>query len=168
MHTFYTKEGAWLLVLSHTTCYKYHVKQNYSGVSAKSHDWFVVVDLEKAAAVLDRMKRGSSLLGDDRAGSSWWPWRDTSPLVVSWLEHVISWCGSHSFVALDPLPVMLGLPISYTLPASRTRPNAARRCYAPHWLARRQDSRRLALRVKLLCGRFPQCLSLSFMGQPAS
>jgi hypothetical protein len=32
------------------------------------------VDLEKAAAVLEGMKReGSSLLGDDRAGSSWWP-----------------------------------------------------------------------------------------------
>jgi hypothetical protein len=57
---------------------------------------------------------------------------------------------------LDPLTVVLGLPVSYTLLASRTQPNAARRCYAPRWLARRQDSRRLALRVKLLCGRFPQ------------
>jgi hypothetical protein len=46
--------------------------------------------------------------------------------------------------------------VSYTLPDSRTWPSAARRFYAPRWWARRQDSRRLALRVKLLCGRFPQ------------
>jgi hypothetical protein len=45
--------------------------------------------------------------------------------------------------------------VSYSLLASRTRPDAARRCYSARWLARRQDYRRLALRVKLLCGRFP-------------
>jgi hypothetical protein len=55
------------------------------------------------------------------------------------------------------LTVVLGLSVSYTLLASRTRPNAAGRCYSPRWLARRQDSRRLAIRVKLLCGRFPHC-----------
>jgi hypothetical protein len=37
------------------------------------------------------------------------------------------------------------MSVSYALPASRTRPNAARHCYAPRWLARRQDSWRLAV-----------------------
>jgi hypothetical protein len=37
------------------------------------------------------------------------------------------------------------MSVSYTLPASRTRPNASRRYYALRWLARRQDSRRLAV-----------------------
>jgi hypothetical protein len=62
----------------------------------------------------------------------------------------------HWVELLDHWLWRFGMSVAYTLPASRTRPNVARRCYAPRWLARRQDSRRLALRVKLLCGRFPQ------------
>jgi hypothetical protein len=38
---------------------------------------------------------------------------------------------------------------------SQARPNGDRHCYAPCWLPRRQVARRLALRVKLLCARFP-------------
>jgi hypothetical protein len=54
-----------------------------------------------------------------------------------------------------------GMSVSYSLPASRARSNGARRCYSLRWLARRQDSRRLTLRVKLLCGRFPHLLHTS-------
>jgi hypothetical protein len=52
------------------------------------------------------------------------------------------------------------LPVPYALPANQTQPNGDQHCYAPRWLASRQISRRLALQVKLLFGRFPQtCLS---------
>jgi hypothetical protein len=37
-------------------------------------------------------ERGPSQLGGERAGSSWWTWRDANAPVVSWLEHVASWC----------------------------------------------------------------------------
>jgi hypothetical protein len=52
----------------------------------------------------------------------------------------------------------LRMPISYTLPVSQARPNEDGRCYVPCLLARWQVARRLALRVKLLCGKFPQWL----------
>jgi hypothetical protein len=80
--------------------------------------------------------------------------RDADVLVVSWLvgwlKVVASRCGRFSFVrrlssAAGSLNLALRSRVSYTLPASRTRPNAARRCYSPRWLARRQDCRRLAL-----------------------
>jgi hypothetical protein len=134
-----------------------------------------MVDLERAAASSwygqghDRRctgrneELGPSQLGGDRAGSSLWPWRDANALVVSWLELVASRCrsvGRFSLVRCIESTDCLALrmPVPCTLPASRTLLNAARRCYAPRWLARRQDSRRLALGVKLLCGRFPHHL----------
>jgi hypothetical protein len=88
-------------------------------------------------------------------------WRERSQ--VSWLELVASRCrsvGRFSLVRCTGSTDCLALrmPVSYTLPASRTRPNATWRCYAPCWLARRQDSWRLALGVKPLCGRFPHQL----------
>jgi hypothetical protein len=109
-------------------------------------------------------RAGLSLPGGERIGSSWWPWRDADVLVVSWLAGWLSRgltmkASCHLFVPLCNVAGSLNLAlrsrVSYTLPASWTRPNAARRCYSPRWLARRQDCRRLALRVKLLCGRFP-------------
>jgi hypothetical protein len=105
-----------------------------------------------------------SLPGGERIGSSWWPWRDADVLVVSWLacwlRVVALRCCRFSILhrlssVSGSLTWRSGMSASYTLPASWTRPNAARRCYAPRWFARRQDSRRLALSVKLLCGRFP-------------
>jgi hypothetical protein len=142
--------------------------------SRMPHRMFVV-DLERATASSwygqdhDRRctgrneERGPSLLGGDRAGSSWWPWLDANALVVSWLELVASRyrsVGRFSLVRCTGSTdcLVLRMPVPYALPASWTRPNAARRCYAPCWLTRRQDSRRLALGVKLLCGRFPQCI----------
>jgi hypothetical protein len=57
--------------------------------------------------------------------------------------------GCHLFLPLSnvvgSLPWRSGMSVSYTLPTSRTRPNAARRCCPPRWLARQQDSRRLAV-----------------------
>jgi hypothetical protein len=50
----------------------------------------------------------------------------------------------------------LRMAISYTLLVSRARPTEDWHCYTPCWLTRRQVTRILALRVKLLCGRFPQ------------
>jgi hypothetical protein len=77
------------------------------------------------------------------------------------------WACSHLFIVwvvlLDHWLLTLWMPIPYTLPASRMWPNAARLCYALHWLARWQDSRRLALGVKLLCGRFPHVIYKIFM-----
>jgi hypothetical protein len=103
-----------------------------------------------------------SLPGGERTGSSSWPWRDAGLLVVGWLRVVASRCGQFSLFrrltsAAGSLTPVVRTLVSYTLPASRTRPNAAWHCYAPCWLARRQDSRRMALGVKLLCGRIPHC-----------
>jgi hypothetical protein len=95
-----------------------------------------------------------SLPGGDRAGSCWRPWRDADVLVVSWLvgwlRVVDSRCGRFALVrrlssSAGSLPWRSGMSVSYTLPASQTRPNAARHCFAPRWLARRQDSRRPAV-----------------------
>jgi hypothetical protein len=94
------------------------------------------------------------LPGGERAGSSWRPWRDADVLVLSWLvgwlRVVASRCGRFSLVhrlssAAGSLTWRPGMSVSYTLPANRTRPNAARRCYAPRWLATRQDTRRLGV-----------------------
>jgi hypothetical protein len=77
-------------------------------VGSHTPHWMFVVDLERAAASSwygqkhgcifrctgRNEERGQSLLGGERAGSSWWPWRDANALVVSWLEHVASWCRS--------------------------------------------------------------------------
>jgi hypothetical protein len=126
--------------------------------------WMFVLTSKGQSLLWTEWRARLSLPGGERIGSSWWPWRDTGVLVVSWL---VCWlrvvalrCGRFSLVhrlssVAGSLTWCSGMSASYTLPASRTRPNAAQRCYSPRWLARRQDCWRLALRVKLLCGRFP-------------
>jgi hypothetical protein len=108
-----------------------------------------------------------SLPGGERTGSSWWPWRDADLLVVSWLacwpRVVASRCCRFSLVhrlssVSGSLTWRSGISASYTLPASQTRPNAARRCYARRWLARRQDSRRLAVWGKTALWEVPTIL----------
>jgi hypothetical protein len=49
----------------------------------------------------------------------------------------------------------LWVPVSYALLVSRVRPNGNGHCYAPRCLPRQQVVLKLALGVKLLCGRFP-------------
>jgi hypothetical protein len=87
-----------------------------------------------------------------------------------WLNPLNAWPKSKSFkvkvilrltvsqsVCLGVEPnLALWMPISYTLPVSRMRPNGDWWRYAPRLLARRQVTWRLPLGVKLLCGRFPQ------------
>jgi hypothetical protein len=76
----------------------------------------------------------------------------SSQLVVGW-SRVVAWCSTSRVAEL--LTLALWSRASYSLPASRARANPVRRRYS-RWLARRQDSGSLALRAKLLCGRFPQ------------
>jgi hypothetical protein len=92
--------------------------------------------------------------------------------VVSWIMlAAVTWthlesAGTSSLPLLLVQPVAvesteclaLRMPISYTLLVRRVLPNGDGRCYAPHWLARWQVARRLALRVKLLRERFPHTL----------
>jgi hypothetical protein len=97
--------------------------------------WFVLM-------AVTRHERCSSQLGSGLAESSSLAMKACCHLVFRWVE------------LLDQT-LALRSRVSYSLPASLARSNAARRCYSPRWLARRQDSRRLALRAKLLCGSFP-------------
>jgi hypothetical protein len=56
---------------------------------------------------------------------------------------------------VQPVAVECLAPFSYSLPISLAWPNGDGHCYAPHCVASRQVTERLALRVKLLRGRFP-------------
>jgi hypothetical protein len=89
---------------------------------------------------------------------SCWPWRG---VLVTGVQPCCRWENHHApavwphVLFIQPIAVECLVPFSYSLLISLARPNGDGRCYAPRCAASRQVNQRLALGVKLLCGRFP-------------